>query len=310
MPTLLFCSAIDPIEQWRPALVQLMPDLNIRVYPDVGEVAEIDYALVWKPPHGLLASLPNLRLIHSIGAGVDPLLKDPSLPSNIPLVRMVDNCLRRMMSEYAIYAVLHFHRAMPTYLAQQKTGNWSRHWPAMTLQSPVGVLGLGAIGQDIAQKFAALEFPTLGWSRSPKTVADVTCYHGEAGLGTLLAACRYIICVLPLTAETTGLIDKKFIDRMQSGSYLINIGRGGHIVDADLLAALDSGKLAGACLDVFNEEPLPENDPYWRHPKVHATPHIAAETDPGEGAQEVVKNIQRLEQGEDLPTLVQLDKGY
>jgi glyoxylate/hydroxypyruvate reductase len=310
MATVLFYSDIDPVEQWQSALSELAPGLDIRVYPDIGDPSDIDYALVWKPPAGLLASLPNLKLIHSIGAGVDWLFEDATLPTNVPIVRMVDTCMKNMMAEYAIYAVLHFHRDMPRYQAQQAVGYWSRHWPAMTTDSPVAILGLGEIGAGIARKFAALDFPTLGWSRSEKDIPGVTCHHGPSGLDDILAASCYVVCALPLTDETSNIIDASFLGRMRQGSYLINIGRGAHVVDDDLLAALDSGHLAGAFIDVFHNEPLPVEHPFWRHPKVIITPHVAAETDPAAGAREVIRNFERFESGDELPTLVALTKGY
>ncbi len=310
MPRLLFYSNIDPIEQWRPALEAEMPELEIRVYPEIGAMEEIDYALVWQPPHGLLASLPNLRLIHTVGAGVDALFLDPDLPTHVPIVRMVDRCLRNMMSEYALYAVLHHHRDMPHYGAQQGRGDWTRHWPDMTPETPVGILGLGEIGRDVAAKFATLGFPVHGWSRSRKELPGVTCHAGADGLTKLLATCRYVVCILPLTDETRGLVDEDFLRAMRKDAVLINIGRGAHVVDDDLLAALDTGEIAGAVLDVFNEEPLPADHPYWHHPKVIATPHIAAETDPKDGAVEVVANLRRFEAGEPLPTLVTPKAGY
>jgi len=310
MATMLFYSDIDPIDQWQSALAKLAPDLDIRVYPDINEAAEIDYALVWKPPAGLLSSLPNLKLIHSIGAGVDWLFEDASLPDDVPIVRMVDKCMKNMMSEYAIYAVLHFHRDMPRYQAQQKAGDWSRHWPAMTTDNPVGILGLGEIGQMIARKFTALDFQTHGWSRSAKQIDGVTCHHGPDGMQDILARCQYVICVLPLTSETNGIIDRKFLKHMRPNSFLINIGRGAHVVDRDLLAALDQGHLGGAFLDVFHDEPLASDHPFWDHPKVVITPHIAAETDPADGAAEVVNNLYRFERNEPLPTLVERNRGY
>ncbi len=307
---LLFYSAIDPVEQWVGGLKKLRPDLEIRIYPDIGDVDEIDYALIWRPPAGLLASLPNLKLIHAIGAGIDALLEAPDLPPGVPIVRMVDPCLQNMMSEYAVYAVLDFHRGMARYRAQQAAGEWQRHWPPMTFESPVGILGLGVIGRDLAGKFSALGFPVEGWSRTQKELPGVTCHAGDDGLKEILGSCAYIICVLPLTAETRGLIDRDFLARMRPGSHLISIGRGAQVVDDDLITALDQGNLAGAFLDVFDTEPLPAEHPFWRHPKISLTPHIAAETDPAGGAQVVIDNLRRFEAGEPIPTQVDRDQGY
>ena len=310
MATLLFYSTIDPVEQWLDGLKRGRPELEILVYPELGAVEEIDYALVWRPPAGLLASLPNLKLIHAIGAGIDYLLEAPDLPPAVPLVRMVDPCLQNMMSEYAVYAVLDCHRGMARYRAQQAAGEWQRHWPPMTFESPVGILGLGVIGRDLARKFAALDFPVQGWSRSPRELPGVTCHAGAEGLKQILATSAYVICVLPLTAETRGLIGRDFFAAMRPGSYLISIGRGAQVVDDDLIAALSTGHLAGAVLDVFNSEPLPAGHPFWQHPKVTLTPHIAAETDPAGGAAVVIDNLRRFELGEPIPTQVDRARGY
>lgn len=308
-PVLLFCSPEDPPDLWQAALAREMPDLEVRLWPEAGALEEIDHALVYKPPHGMLATLPNLRAIFSIAAGVDAIVADPDLP-DVPLVRMVDDNLRDMMSEYAIYAVLHFHREMPRFFAQMPHAEWNRGWPAYTADTAVGVLGLGAIGQDVAAKLGALGFAMHGWSRSPRTVAGVTCHHGDAGLLAMAAQVRYLVCVLPLTGETRGIIGRDLLAALPRGACVINIGRGGHVDDAALLAALEDGRVAGAFLDVFNTEPLPADHPYWAHPKVWITPHIAGELVPRSCARSVVANIRRLEAGEALPHTYDFDRGY
>jgi len=310
MPTLLFASPEDPVDLWAPALRESLPEVELRIHPDVGDPAEIDYALVYKPPHGLLASLPNLKLIHSIAAGCDHILADPTLPPGLPIVRMVDDYLRAMMSEYAVYAVLHFHRDFPDYRDEQLRHTWNRRWPAYTPETDVGILGIGAIGLDVACKLQALGFRVHGWSRSAQQIDGLDTYAGEDGLRALLGHCRFVICVLPLTDETRGIINASTLAAMPQGCYLVNIARGGHVVDADLLAALDAGHIAGAFLDVFNTEPLPADHPFWSHPKVWTTPHVAGELVPRSCAKTVARNIRTHMAGGMPADVLDLARGY
>jgi glyoxylate/hydroxypyruvate reductase A len=308
--TLLFCSGQDPLDLWIPALRESLPEVEIRTHPQVGDPADVDYALVYWPPHGLLASLPNLKVILSIAAGCDHILSDPTHQRNLPIVRMVDDYLKAMMAEYAVYGVLHFHRDFDRYRREQLAATWSRGWPEYTPDTRVGILGLGAIGQDIAGKFANLGFQVHGWSRRPKDVAGVTCHAGEPGLNEMLGCCRFIVCVLPLTPETSGILNAERFARMPQGSYLVNIARGGHVVDEDLLAALDSGHLAGAFLDVFNHEPLAADHPYWLHDKVYLTPHVAGELVPRSCAHSVARSVRQHLAGEALENLLDRERGY
>jgi len=310
MPTLLFTSPEDPVDLWAPALRENLPEVELRIHPDAGDLAEIDYALVYKPPPGLLASLPNLKLIHSIAAGCDHILADPELPPGIPIVRMVDGYLRDMMSEYAIYAVLHFHRNFPEYREEQRQHVWNRRWPAYTPETDVGVLGIGAIGLDIARKLQALGFRVHGWSRGAKAIDGLETYAGADGLADMLSRCRFAVCVLPLTDETRGIVNAATLAAMPAGGFLVNLARGGHVVDDDLLAALDSGQLAGAFLDVFNREPLPADHPFWSHPKVWTTPHVAGELVPRSCARTVARNIRAHMAGQMPDDVLDLERGY
>ena len=310
MTTLMYQSPDDPVELWLPALEQAMPELEVRVYPDLGDRSEIEYALVYKPPRGLLASLPKLRMIQSIAAGCDHILADPELPEGIPICRMVDDYLRDMMSEWALYAVLHFHRDFPDYRDDQARAVWNRRWPLYTPETDVGVLGLGAIGTDIARKLAVMGFRVHGWSGSPKQIDAVTSHTGADGLDALLRQCRYLVNVLPLTEQTRGILSRDTLAKMPAGSFVINLGRGGHVVDEDLLAALDNGHIAGAFLDVFNSEPLPAEHAYWSHPRVWVTPHVAGELVPRSCAKTAVANIRRDLAGEPLLHRLDRDRGY
>jgi glyoxylate/hydroxypyruvate reductase A len=298
-------------ERWTRMLGEALGrPVDMRVWPNIGRAEDVTVALAWKAPGGALARFPNLRLIVSLGMGVDHLLLDAKLPADIPIVRIMDEGLIGQMSEYAIYYALRHHRAIPAYEASQRARQWKVEDFVDTADRRIGIMGLGAIGTDVARKFLGLGFPTSGWSRTPRNLVGIACHHGAAGLDAFLAGTDILVDVLPLTPETTGMIDGRLLGKLPKGAYFINMARGGHVVDADLLAALDSGHLSGATLDVFNEEPLPGSHPYWTHPKVLVTPHIAGETNPRTAAASVADNIRRLEAGQPLIHTIDRAAGY
>jgi glyoxylate/hydroxypyruvate reductase A len=257
----------------------------------------------------LLASLPNLKLIVSLGMGVDHLLSDDKLP-DVPITRIMDDGLIGQMSEYALYWALRHHRDIDKYAASQRAQTWKVEDFVDTIHRRIGMLGLGTIGQDTAKKFAALGFPTAGWSRTPKNLPGIKTFHGADGLMRLLAESDILVNVLPLTRDTRGLLDAKAFAALPKGAYFINMARGGHVVDEALLAALNSDHLSGAVLDVFNQEPLPADHPYWTHPKVHVTPHIAGATNPRTASPGVIDNIKRLRSGRELLHRIDPKTGY
>ena len=267
-------------------------------------------ALAWKPDAGLLASFPDLKLIVSLGMGVDHLLCDDKLPAGVPITRIMDDGLVGQMSEYALYWALRHHRDIDKYAASQRAKRWKVEDFVDTIHRRIGILGLGTIGQDTAKKFAALGFPTAGWSRTAKSLPGIETFHGRDGLGRLLAQSDILVNVLPLTRDTRGLLDAKLFAALPKGAYFINMARGGHVVDEALLAALDLDHLSGAVLDVFNQEPLPAEHPYWTHPKVHVTPHIAGATNPRTASPGVIENIKRLRSGGELLHRIDPKTGY
>jgi glyoxylate/hydroxypyruvate reductase A len=308
--TLLIKTDIERGNAWADALTANYPELKTVNWPYKGDPAKIDYALVWQPPRGELKRYPNLKAIFSVGAGVDHLASDPDLPEGVPVVRMVEPGLTAGMSEYVVLAVLNHHRFILDYAAQRREKVWAEipQLPAEARQ--VGVLGLGVLGRDALETLKPFGFRLAGWSRSPKSITGVTCFHGSGGLGEFLAGSDILVCLLPLTAETTGILDKETFAKLPAGAAVINVGRGGQLVEEDLLAALDSGHLSGATLDVFQKEPLPKKHPFWTHPRVFMTPHIASMTVPESAVRAVVANIQRLEAGEALQHVVDLKRGY
>lgn len=310
VPTLVFYSRSDDPQPWRVALQSALPELEFRVAPDIGDPATVDYALVWKPPPGWLARFPQLRAILSLGAGVDALLEDPDLPRGIPLTRMVDAGMGRQMAEYAAHAVMHFHRHMPAYARAQRDGRWSPLDPVAAARFPVGLMGLGVLGAQAAQLLVAMGYPVLGWSRTPRPLPGVETFAGEGGLAPFLARTRVLLNFLPLTPATRGILDAELFAALPRGAFVVNLARGGHLVEGDLLAALDTGHIAGAMLDVFDTEPLPAGHRFWTHPSVIVTPHVAAVTQADDAAAQVIENIRRIERGEPPRGVVDRESGY
>lgn len=312
MSVLVFHSGIDRGDRWRAALAEAAPDLVFRDWDEPGDDAAVDYALVWKPPAGALkARFPNLKAILSLGAGVDHILADPDLPAGVPVVRMVDPGLRQGMVEYALLQTLALHRDAPAYAAQQRAGLW-RELPAPppAQDRTVGVMGLGRLGGAIAEALTRVGFQVRGWARTARDMPGIACFAGAAGLDAFLAECEILIDVLPATPETAGVLNAALFAKLPRGAGLINMGRGAHQVEADILAALDSGQLSHAVLDVFATEPLPAGHPFWAHPRVTVTPHVAAVTQPGSGARHVAAAIARIEGGAAPPNAVDPAAGY
>jgi glyoxylate/hydroxypyruvate reductase A len=307
---ILFRSGPAAVARWRPLLGHLLPEHEIRYWPEIGDRAAIEYALVWQPEPGLLASLPNLKLIVGLGAGVDHVLGDPLLPNGVPIVRLVDPYMTDAMSEYVVLSVLRLHRQDLDYLAQQRAHVWAEREQKNAAERPVGILGFGTLGQDAGRKLKALGFDVAGWSRGQKEIGGFATYAGPAGLDAMLARSEILVCLLPLTAETTGILNAAAFAQLPRGAGLVNAGRGGHLVEADLIPALDGGQLSGAVLDVVGAEPLPGDHPFWHHPRIIITPHIAAETHPPTAAAIIREAIRRC--GAGLPVANQVDpaRGY
>jgi glyoxylate/hydroxypyruvate reductase A len=288
----------------------LLGDIDFRVYPDVGDPGKVDVALAWKAPHGVLATFPNLRLICSLGMGVDHLLQDPQLPRSVPIARLVDGNMVEQMSEYVLYGVLHFHRRFDVYAQYQREKRWEELPLPHTALRRVGIMGIGEIGSDIARKLAGLGFPVRGWSRSLREIPGVECYAGERQLPEFLVGLDVLVSVLPLTQETSGIVNTGLLAQLAAGAYFINVARGGLVVEDDLLAALDSGQLGGALLDVTAIEPLPSASRLWTHPRVLLTPHIAGLTNPLTAVHPIADNIRRVAEGRPILHLVDPGRGY
>jgi len=302
-------SATDDLRPLQALLREQAPDLEVCLEGEPG-AAEAEIAACWRPPVGSLGALEHLRLVHSIAAGIDNLLHDPSLPLHVPVCRIVDSDHRQGMAEYVLWSVLHFHRHFDEVLARQPSGQWQTPPQRPALECRVGVLGLGVLGAHAAGLLAQLGFSVRGWARSAKDLAGVETYAGAEQLPAFLDGLHILVCLLPLTTETRGLLDAQAFARLAPGAGLINCGRGEHVVRADLLEALDSGQLRGAVLDVFEQEPLPADDPLWRHPRLSLTPHMASVASEASVARQLIANIRRLEQGEPLLNRADPRNGY
>ena len=307
---LLYRSQSDAADLWLAELRKHIPELEMRVFPEVGEPRDIDAALVWKPQPGLLASLPNLKMIVSLGAGVDHLLEDATLPRHVPIVRLVDPYMTEAMSEYVLTQVLRLHRLDFAYRAQQRGRVWRELQQPNAAERRVGVLGLGELGSDAARKLAVFGFKVAGWSRSERRLPGIESFHGPDGLIALARRSDILVCLLPLTQDTAGILDARLFAAMPKGGAIINAARGRHLVEADLLAALETGQLSAAVLDVFDQEPLPPEHPFWSHPKIIVTPHVAAATHAPTAAAGVAENLRRLSDGRPLINVVDLARGY
>jgi glyoxylate/hydroxypyruvate reductase A len=308
--TLLYVSNIHDRDLWLAALKEAGPEIEVRCWPDIGRAEDIRFALVWAPPPGLLASLPNLLAASSFGAGVEHILDDPTVPPELPIARVVDERLTGAMTEYVLLHVLRHHRKLELIQANQRARRWQWFPSADTPRTTVGVMGLGALGATAAVALARLGFRVVGWSRAPKDIHGVECLCGEDQRDEFLARCQILVCLLPLTPATRGILDRHTLARLPRGAVVINAGRGGHLVEPDLLAALESGHIAAATLDVFAEEPLPPDHPFWSHPKVLVTPHNAADSVPRSVVPQVVDNYRRALAGQKPRNLVDRRLGY
>ena len=301
---------LDRFELWSQALKQELPDLEIRPWNAPGDLDEIEYALLWKPPSGILKKFARLKAIFSMGAGVDALLSDPELPKDVPICRMVDESLTQGMIEYSVLHVLRHHREQPFLDELKRTGTWDAFASPLASERRVGVMGLGVIGGAVAEALANLGFRVSGWSRGPRNISGVQCYHGPNSLPHFLEDVEILVCLLPLTEETESILNSELFSQMPKRSCLINAGRGGQQVEEDILDALESGQLAYVTLDVFQEEPLPPDHAFWKHPRVTITPHNAAVTAAQSATKIVAENIRRLASGKTPLNEVNLKAGY
>lgn len=309
MTITLVCPKSDPAP-WVTALKGLDSSLDIRVWPHDQPKEDIELALTWAHVPGSLAEYPNLKCISSMGAGIDHMLNDDMLPSNVPVVRLVDRELVRDMSEYLLLAVLHHFRQFDIYHLRKQEKSWAPLSPIAKQKMSVGIMGMGQLGKAAALKLKQAGFPVHGWRYSREIVEGIETFHGPDGLDKFLAKTQVLICLLPLTEKTRHILNLRTFAKLPRGACLINVGRGGHLKEPDLIAALDQGMISRACLDVFETEPLPRNHPFWSRPEILITPHISSQTNTLSVAPQILDNLDRARQGRPLLNQVNMKKQY
>jgi glyoxylate/hydroxypyruvate reductase A len=302
-----FCCTDTRPEPWLEGLRSALPEAEVFLWEPGAAAA--DHAVVWAPPQQFIDEQAGLQTLFNIGAGVDALLK-LRLPPGLQVVRLDDAGMAVQMAEYVCHAVIRHFREFDGYAADAAQGRWSFRKPRARADFPVGVLGLGVLGSRVARALAEFEFPVTGWSRTPRDLAGVNGFHGAQQLADFLAASRVLVCLLPLTPDTAGILNHQNLSRLRPGGYVINVARGGHLVEEDLLALLDAGHLAGATLDVFRQEPLPPEHPFWRHPRITVTPHTSARTLRDESIAQIAGKIRALARGEPIAGVVDRHRGY
>ena len=301
----------EDMEVWSSGLQEAMPEIDIKVYPDEGDVNDIEYAVVWKHPRGILKKYPNLKAILSLGAGVDHIISDSELPKGLPIVRLVDKKLTHEMCLHSLHWVLHFHSNQYLYRIQQQSREWIQQSSVQSEDRTIGIMGLGNIGKAIGDSLVNLDFKVIGWGARPKnSTGEIEYYYGHEQLSEFLSQTDILINILPLTENTKNILTKNELKLLPKGSFIINIGRGGIINENDLLSFLNSGHINAAALDVFAQEPLPENNSLWGHSSVYITPHIAGQSNPGSAAKTIAENIRLIEKGESPYPIYSLNSGY
>lgn len=295
--------------EWQALFAEWAPELEFRFWPETGEVRDIRYLAVWEPPDRLAERFPNLEVIFSIGAGIDQFDLD-TIPESIKIVRMLDPGISAGIVEYVCMAVLALHRDLPDYIAAQRERRWAPIRLVPAARRGIGVMGLGNLGRAALARLAGFGFPLCGWSRTPHDIEGVRCFAGDAALGDFLAQCNILVCMLPLTPATRGILDQRVFAALPQGAGLINVGRGAQLCESSLLEALDSGRVSGAILDVMASEPPPPEHPFWGHPRILLTPHVAAMTQADTAARALFDNIRRHEAGQPMQGVVERARGY
>ncbi|WP_028103477.1 2-hydroxyacid dehydrogenase [Pseudoduganella violaceinigra] len=297
---------------WIKDFADLMPEAEVVVWREgVGEIPACDYAVLWTPPQSMLADLARVKAIFLTGAGADAIMKySQAIPPHIPIVRLNDAGMGMQMAEYVTHAVLRYFRRLDEYEAQARAGAWLQLEARDKADFTVGVMGVGALGTQVIEALRPFGFPLRAWSRTAKSLAGVECFHGEDGLDAFLGSSRVVVCMLPLTPETVNILSRSNMQKLPQGAYIINVGRGPHISDPDLLPLIKSGHIAGATLDVFRNEPLPAPHPFWEEPRITITPHISALTLRRESIEQMVGKMRQHARGEQVADVINREKGY
>ena len=309
MSVLVVCPGKDP-ENWVNALKNQHPGMNIYVYPEEHDPEEVEFAITWNHPRGLFKNYPNLKVVASMGAGVDHILSDEALPEGIRVTKIIDETLTEDMGDFVLSQVMNHLRGLHHYVKAQSKKEWEKFQYKRPQNTKVGIMGLGVLGNAVADKLHKNFFQVYGWSRTEKNCDNVTSFHGKDQLEEFLENSEILICLLPLTEDTRNILNADLFDMLPEGAYIINVARGEHLVEHDLMEMINNGHLSGASLDVFREEPLPEEHPFWEHPSINITPHVASLTKPESVVAQIAENYDRMKEDEPLKNKVEMEKGY
>ena len=310
----LFVAGDPKPERWTLPIRQLLPEAEVHVWDETGPAVGADYAIVWQPPAALFERETGLKAVFNLGAGIDGLLAVPNLPPQLPIVRLEDAGMSVQMAEYVLHQLVEASRGMETYREQQRGSVWKIHRPIKRNEWPVGIMGLGQIGKRVARTLADLDYRVSGWARSDHSrdhgLERVTTYAGDDSLSDFLGSTRVLVNTLPLTAETRDILNHQLLSQLMPGAVVINVGRGEHLVDEDLLRAIDDGHVARAALDVFRQEPLPADHPFWERPEITITPHISARTLRDASLEQITGKIRAHHKGQSITGIVDISRGY
>ncbi|CAH0211554.1 Glyoxylate/hydroxypyruvate reductase A [Pseudomonas sp. Bi123] len=307
--SILYMADPADAEKWRDSLSTLAPELEFRQWPDIGNPAEVHYILAWEPLTNLAEQFGNLRIVYAAGAGVDQ-FDLASLPGHVSLIRLVDRLMADIMAEYVLFGVIALHRDILSYQEDQRSGSWHPRPIVRASQRRVGVMGVGNLGRAALDRLQPLGFQLSGWNRSLKDVPGGSCYVGPEQLDAFLGQCDILVNMLPLTPETDGILNAERLACLPHGAGLINVGRGAHVIEQDLLDALDEGRLGGAVLDVLEQEPPSQGSPVWKHPRILLTPHVASDVQISGAVAVIVENLAREKARKPLVNVVDRSKGY
>jgi glyoxylate/hydroxypyruvate reductase A len=310
MTVAVYLPSKEKTQWWVEMLQGLLPGWDIAPIDEIDDPSAVKHAVVWRPRTGDLARFPSLEVIVSIGAGIDHVLVDPELPAGVPIIRTVGDDLTQRMREYVALQVLRHHRDMPRQLQAQAENDWHAIVVPVAPNRTVGVMGLGNLGAAAAKTLAGLGFTTRGWSKSEKSIEGVETFAGVDGMNTFLSGCEILVNLLPLTDATTGILNADLFAKLAPGASVINCARGGHLVDDDLLAALGSGQIKQATIDVFHIEPLPTEHPFWDHPAITVTPHVASQIDAATGGRLIAANLKAFAKTGTCPDMADASRGY
>ncbi len=308
--SLVIFSDTHKLQPWIDALSKSGPDIEILSHHDVVDKDKVQFALAWNHPKGIFKEFPNLKCISSMGAGVDHIMSDPDIPEHVQIVRIVDPLLSQDLAEFALTLIMNQMRGITQYHLLQQQRKWKKSMYSRISEVKIGVMGTGVIGNHVANFLQHCNFTVVGWGKNPSRESNYKRFHGMNQLDDFLQDLNFLVCLLPLTPETKGIFNKDLFTKLPQGAYVINLGRGLHVNDHDLIEMLNSNHLSGASLDVFEQEPLPEVHPFWSHPSIHITPHVASITTPTSVAPQIIENYRRVVNNEELLNTVNRDQGY